>query len=132
MLGSFTPQPPPGIRIGNHQFSSLEAVPSVVTLADRLLDGPGLYAILQPPTLGVAHYGILYVGESQTIRTRATATHENYSSWKRHSSTIYRVFFPMPGSTQTQRQALESALIAQFTPPCNERLSYAFSRLLGR
>lgn len=125
---NYPPQPPPGIRIGPYQFSALEAVPLTTGLWDQLLDGPGLYAILQPPSFGVAHYGILYVGESQTIRSRATSTHENHSSWKKHSSTIYRAFYPMPGSTQTQRQSIESSLISTFNPPCNERLSFALSR----
>ena len=134
MYGNYnTPQPPPGIRIGNYQFSALEAVPPTSGLLDQLLDGPGLYAILQPPALGVSHYGILYVGESQTIRSRATSTHENHSSWTKHSGTIYRVFYPMPGSTQAQRQAIESTLISTFNPPCNQRLSFDLSRLyLGR
>jgi hypothetical protein len=133
MLGNYTPpQPPPGIWIGNYKFSAAETVPMTTGPFDSLLDGPGLYAILQPQ-FGVPQYGILYVGESQNIRTRATATHENYSSWKQHSSTIYRAFFPMPGSTQEQRQAIESTLISTFNPPCNERLSFALSRLyLGR
>src|SRR2546422_1064179 len=98
------------------------------------LENPGLYVVLaydaawQP-----LPYRPLYFGESDRIWGRATSAHENYTSRKREvgTATLYRAFHHMTGSTRAQRQAVESALIARYNTPCNERLSFGLEALLG-
>jgi hypothetical protein len=124
----------PFIRFGNVLFSDPEPLTDA-TLADIVLSTAGLYAIMvYDAGWSPLPYRPLYFGESDNIRTRATRTHENYASWKREggTATLYRAFHSMPGSNRTQRQAVESALIAHYNTPCNERLSFNFGGRLGR
>jgi len=123
-----------GIRFGGYWFSEPEAVRSAPVR--RLLDHAGLYVILAyDPSWRPRPFRPLYFGESQGIRSRASASHENYRSWSAQAgllSPIYRAFCPLPGWTQGQRLRAESSLITQYGPPCNERLSVALTSLLAR
>ena len=122
--------PPPAassIRFGDWIFSAPEPVTSNALLGLGGLESPGLYVVMAyDPGWRPLPYRPLYFGESERIWNRATASHENYVSWKREASTttLYRAFHYMTGSTRAQRQARESSLIAHYNPPCNQRLSF--------
>lgn len=123
-----------GIRFGNHTFSSPEVVADAGFFVASM-DSPGLYVVMAyDQAWNPLPYRPLYFGESDRIWGRATPSHENYSSWKRAAGTVllYRAFHYMPGSTRAQRQAAESALIALFGTPCNQRLSFNLADLLNR
>ena len=102
---------------------------------NKLLGGPGVYAILTvDPDVKPRPFRVLYFGESEDIGSRATSTHESYSSWQREAGPngkLYRALYWMLESTQKQRQVVESTLIEAYTPPCNQRLSFDFSKLVG-
>lgn len=121
------------VRFGRYNFSEPQLLPQTCT--SRLLILPGVYVVLvydigwrpQP-------FRPLYFGESDDLWSRTTAAHEKSASWREHAGTstpLYRAFCPLPGSTRSERQAAESALIAQYNPPCNERLSVSLAWLLG-
>jgi hypothetical protein len=78
-------------------------------------------------------YRPLYFGESDSIWGRATPSHEKHASWSREAGTtaLYLAFHHMTGSTRAQRQAVESSLIARYSTPCNERLSFNLEGLFG-
>jgi hypothetical protein len=129
------PQPvTAGISFGDLLFSEPELVPSLCPPSDYLFEKPGIYAIMaltlewRPRS-----YRPIYFGESQNVRRRATTSHENNEKWQREAGSIlYRAFYEMPGSTQMQRQAVESMLIARYSTPCNHKLSLdLLSALLG-
>lgn len=117
------------------QFSEPEAVPAFSAIGS-LLKQPGVYAILtDDPTWTPRPFRVLYFGEAENIWARATTMHENYSAWQRGAcifGNLYRSFHAMPGSTQIQRQMVESALITGYSPPANEKLSFDFAPLLSR
>ena len=122
------PSGAPSIRFGDWIFSAPEPVTSNALLGLGGLESPGLYVVMAYDARWTPlPYRPLYFGESDKIWNRATASHENYESWKREAGTgtLYRAFHHMTGSTRAQRQARESALIAHFNPPCNQRLSFA-------
>ena len=123
------------IKFNDHLFSEPSALPANSNFMDTLGGKPGLYAILvYDSTCSLRPYRPLYFGESDNINGRATGTHENHPSWCKHGGTnmpLYRALCPLPGSTKTQRQQVESLLIAKYTTPCNEKLSFDFARLLG-
>jgi hypothetical protein len=134
---SHAPLSPPAyqsIRFGDWTFSFPEPLMGNGFLALVGLESPGLYVVLaydagwQP-----LPYRPLYFGESDKTWSRATPSHENYESWKREagSATLYRAFHHMTGSTRAERQARESALIARYNPPCNQRLSFNLGGLLA-
>ena len=121
------------IRFGTYDFSDLQLLPH--PYLSHPLDLSGVYVILvfddhwRPKP-----YRPLYFGESEDLWNRTTVAHEKYVSWQVHAGTVtslYRAFYPLPGSTRSQRQAVESTLIAQYNPPCNERLSVSLASLLG-
>ncbi len=129
--------PPPAtqtIRFSDCVFSCPEPLTSNTLLGLGGVESPGLYVVLvydarwQP-----LPYRPLYFGESDQIWSRATPSHEKYDSWKREggTATLYMAFHNMSGSTRLQRQARESALIAHYNPPCNEKFSFDFTRLFG-
>ena len=121
-----------GIRFGGHDFSEPQLLPLA---SPRGLESRGLYVILvhdvgwkpQP-------FRPLYFGESDAIWCRATAAHENYASWRAEAGLIaplYRALRFLPGWTRFERQAAESALISEYNPPCNKRLSWSLAGLFG-
>jgi hypothetical protein len=133
-LNSLMPPPPVAqmIGFGDRLFSFPEPLGDAGLLAG--LESPGVYVVLAyDATWQPLPYRPLYFGESDRIWSRATASHENYASWKREAGTaaLYRAFHHMTGSTRAQRQAVESSLIARYNTPCNERLSFSLEGLLG-
>lgn len=134
-LASLLAQPPQpqGINFG-YAFSE----PSSSVNAGSLfgIAQPGVYAILvYDPSCRPRPYRVLYFGESQDIYSRATTSHEKYDDWRREAGpgvTLYRAFHFMSGSSQAQRQVVETNLIETYNPPCNQKLSFDFGRYLLR
>ena len=122
-----------GIRFGDILFSEPEALSGSTRPVGLIYRSPGLYVILAfDATYRPWPYRALYFGESENIRSRATTSHENYESWRREGGDLlYLAFHEMPGSQQNKRQAIESGLITQYNPPCNQRLSLNISKLFG-
>jgi hypothetical protein len=121
------PAAAPNIRFGDWVFSPPELVTTNTLLGLGGLESPGLYVVMAYDARWTPlPYRPLYFGESDKIWNRATPSHENYESWRggAGTATLYRAFHHMTGSTRTQRQARESALIARYNPPCNQRLSF--------
>jgi hypothetical protein len=123
--------PPPvaaqSIRFGDWVFLSPELLTGNTFLGLGGLESPGLYVVLAYDAgWRPLPYRPLYFGESDKMWSRATTSHENYESWKCESgtTTLYRAVHRVTGSTRIQRQARESALIAHYNPPCNQRLSF--------
>ena len=121
------------IRFGPYIFSEPQLLPQARTFQSIVL--PGVYVVLVFDAFwGPRPFRPLYFGESGDLWSRTTAAHEKSGSWRLHAgmfALLYRAFCPLPGSTQSQRQAAESALVAQYNPPCNERLSVSLASLLG-
>src|SRR5262249_53840605 len=120
-LKPFPVLPPmaPHLYFGNTLFSPPEPLADA-TMFDIVLSASGLYVIMVVDTgWGPLPYRPLYFGESETVRTCATRSHENYASWQWEggSAALYRAFHYMSGSTRAQRQAVESVLIAHYKPP---------------
>lgn len=124
-----------GINFGGYSFSEPTFLPSTPSAVDIFLGESGLYAILvYDPSCTPRPFRVLYFGESENIQTRATGTYENFSHWQIQAgfvTQIYRSLCPLSRATKLERQKVESVLIAEYTPPCNERLSFDFTRLLG-
>jgi hypothetical protein len=124
-----------GINFGGYSFSEPTILPSTPTAVDVFLGQSGLYAILvHDPSCTPRPFRVLYFGESDNIKTRATGTHENFSRWRTQAgpvTQIYRSLCPLSSATKLKRQQVESALIAKYAPPCNERLSFDLARLFG-
>ena len=122
------------IIFGEYAFSAPEVLPASA-LPVWLPDHGGLYAILAYDVGWTPKpYRSLYFGESHRIRSRATSEHEEHLSWTREPglfTLLYRALCPLPNFTTSQRQRAESALIAQYNTPCNERLSHSLNRLLA-
>ena len=124
-----------GINFGGYGFSEPEPLPAATIAYRPQQDSIGLYAIVVfEARCNPRPYRPIYFGESSGIVSRATSSHENYSSWAAEAgpfTALYRAFCSLPGWTRMQRQRAESALIAEYNPPCNERLSVSLSRLLA-
>jgi hypothetical protein len=118
------------IKFNDYTFSEPTALP-----ASSAAGQPRVYAVLVfDPTCTPRPYRPVYFGESDNIHGRAAGTHENHSSWSAEAGTntpLYRALCPLPGLTKTQRQQVESLLIAEYSTPCNQKLSFDFARLLG-
>lgn len=120
---------PMGIVFEQQRFSEPELLPESTGLGS-FLESPGVYAILtDDPSSRPRPFRVLYFGEAENMQTRATAKHENFPAWQRETGLfgrLYRAFHAMPGSTQVQRQMVESALIQAYNPPCNKKMSFDF------
>ena len=121
-----------GIRFGAHTFSEPSLLPQAG--AGHLLDFAGLYVVLvRDPAWGPRPFRPLYFGESQGVAARVTAAHEKWPDWRREAgilTPLYKAVCLLPGWSPAQRRRAESALIAEYIPPCNERLSASISALL--
>src|SRR6516165_6068910 len=103
-------QPPPlplpsaqSIQFGNWIFSPPELLTANTLLGLGGLQSPGLYVVMvYDAGWRPLPYRPLYFGESDKIWNRATASHDNYESWKLEASTatLYRAFHYMTGSTR--------------------------------
>ena len=128
--------PPRGIKFSDALFTEPESFPSPLAASlSSFIQQEGLYAILtDDPGQRPRPFRLLYIGESENVRGRAAASHECCDSWRQAAGTLgrlYRAFHAMPGSTQRQRQLLESAIMAAYNPPCNQKLSFGLAALLG-
>lgn len=120
------------MKFNRYNFSAPLPLPVNPTWADTLLGQAGLYAILVYHFTS-RHFRVLYFGESENVNRRACGTHEKLASWRRQAgpnATLYRALCLLPGSTRIERQQAESLLIASYNPPCNDKLSFNFGRLL--
>lgn len=122
-----------GVMFGDRWFSAPAPLPGIAFPGLRAQ--AGLYVVMvYDPQWGPRPFRPLYFGESDDIWNRCTAVHERFAAWRRAagpSAVLYRALSPMPGATRAQRQAAESALIARYAPPCNERLSMSLAALLS-
>ena len=85
---------------------------------NSLRDNQGVYAILN----GTVRPNILYVGESESVRTRVTNNHERESCWDRNNTRgLYYCALYTPGWTKQQRLTLESRIREEFNPVCNRQ-----------
>jgi hypothetical protein len=109
-----------------------------ITWGNTRFDGPysitgwnppfraAVYAIMvkSNPISKPATYSILYFGESSNLSERGFfRSHHKYQCFLQHAnseSDLYIGIHLMPGSTLAQRQYVESNLIRQFRPPCND------------
>lgn len=84
------------------------------TNRNSLRDVAGVYMVLN----GTQNANVLDVGESQNIRTRLN-DHEREPCWIRNNTRgLNYMAHYMPGSTQAQRRAVESAIRRQYPPRC--------------
>jgi len=65
-------------------------------------------------------YKIIYFGQTNDFATRLTEEHHKYSCFIKQSKELYRGLYFMANSTEEQREKIESELIKQYTPVCNE------------
>lgn len=83
----------------------------------------GLYAIMKPDaTWSPVPAAPLYFGQSENMADRGFATHHKRLAWETCAggpAALYVSTLPMPNSTEEQRCAIESALVAHYRPPCN-------------
>jgi hypothetical protein len=131
----FSPPKGGGIRFGQSIFTEPELLPAAAGLASFLAN-EGVYVILiEDPLCSPRPFRAVYFGEAENMRSRATAIHENFPAWRRQAgliASLYRSFHGMPGSTQRERQLVESALITRYNPACNRKLSFDLLSLLNR
>lgn len=85
----------------------------------------GVYAILVPDqTYRPMPFRVIYFGESGDMSERGFLKgHRKYSCWIREAGSeesLYIAVYPMPKSTPEQRRAVESKLISEVGPVCNQ------------
>ena len=91
----------------------------------------GLYAILVPDiTVSPRPFRVIYFGESGNLSERSffKAHHKYFSQLQQAGveSNLYVAVYLMPVSTQEQRRTVESQLIADYRPICNNDLGLNF------
>jgi len=85
----------------------------------------GLYVILVPD-LDVEGLPLrpIYFGQSENFAERGfLKSHHKHEDWIKEAREIDNLFiaiYPMPESTEEERQAIESKLINQYHPVCND------------
>jgi hypothetical protein len=85
-----------------------------------------VYAIMMKPDPRnkPTTYRVLYFGESSNLSERGFyRSHHKYACWSREAgseSNLYIGIYRMPGSTPEQRRELESKLVEQYRPVCND------------
>ena len=69
------------------------------------------------------YYKVTYFGQTNNFSERLTTNHENYDCFKeqanKYTSEIYRELYFMLNSSEEERKKVESKLIKQYNPPCN-------------
>jgi hypothetical protein len=106
-----------GIKFGGTLFSE----PTVFFSCD-LPATPGLYVILVFDfSASPRPYRPLYFGKAEELNARVNESHEKFAEWKRAADTslLFVAYYAMPGSSDSQRAFLESALIGEYRPECN-------------
>jgi len=85
-----------------------------------------VYAIMMKPnSKNKPHtYRILYFGESSNLSERGFyRSHHKYNCWIREASSESNLYIGidlMPDSTAEEREKIESTLITQYNPVCND------------
>ncbi len=85
----------------------------------------GLYAILEPDlSAGHPPFKPIYFGQIENFAERGfIESHGKYPDWIKEAREIDNLFiaiYLMPGSTEGERKAIETELIAQYQPACND------------
>lgn len=97
------------INVGKYRFEG------PVYNRQALKDAAGVYAVLDDRN---GRYSVVDIGESVQVRTRLE-NHDRENCWFRNiTGRICYAAHYMPGSTEQQRQAIESELRRRFTPAC--------------
>ncbi|MFQ6061370.1 MAG: hypothetical protein ACE5KV_08810 [Thermoplasmata archaeon] len=84
-----------------------------------------VYAIMMRDPAGDPNrFRILYFGESENLSERGFwRSHQKFGCWINKAGSTENLFIgvhPMPNSTQAERRSVESRLIAQYGPDCND------------
>ena len=85
-----------------------------------------LYAIMIKPNLQnqPSTYRIIYFGESGNLADRGFyRSHHKFQCWLNQAGSEYNIYigiYRMPNSTSEQRRTIESSLINQYNPVCND------------
>ncbi len=109
------------ITVANVKFTGLIPIDDWEPTEDA-----GLYIIMtqRDPTNKPNYYSTLYVGQSGDFSDRGFVdNHHKYDCWKEHANSdsgIHIGIHKMPGSTNEERESLESKIIKERNPPCND------------
>jgi len=84
----------------------------------------GLYAILKPDlSSSPLPLKPIYFGQTKNFAERGfIKSHEKYPCWVKEvpeEKYISIAIYPMPGSTEEERTAIEAELIKEYDPVCN-------------
>jgi hypothetical protein len=83
-----------------------------------------VYAIMYKQDPNSNTYYIIYFGESSNLSDRGFyRSHHKFQCWLRAAgseSNIYIGIYQMPNSSPEERRRVESALINQYNPRCND------------
>ncbi|MBX9962855.1 MAG: hypothetical protein K2Y35_07370 [Burkholderiales bacterium] len=95
----------------------------------------GLYAILVPDSrCSPRPFRPIYFGETEDFAGRGFLEgHHKYHSWVRQAGSgfgLYVAIFRWPEATKAQRTGVESMLIRNYRPECNEVLGLGLYGLL--
>lgn len=100
-------QPPPSTARGivfHQAYPWLFSEPEVLPASAGILGSQaGVYAILTDGIrIGPRPFRVLYFGEADNVRARATTTHETCAAWRREPGygTLYRAIHWMPESSR--------------------------------
>ena len=89
-------------------------------------ESKGLYAILKPDihAEGLLPVKPIYFGQTENFAERGfIKSHKKYPDWIEEAREIDNLFiaiYLMPGSTEEERKAIETELIAKYQPVCND------------
>lgn len=89
---------------------------------------PGIYAIYVhlPKSTFDPNEGPIFIGETDNFANREIPyTHKKRTCWEKiagDDGELFIAYYPMDGSTFSERKDLESHLIDQFKPVCNEKI----------
>jgi hypothetical protein len=119
---------PGGIVFGNISFTE----PSRFSFFLPPFSHGGLYAILVPDTTAKPRpFRVIYFGESGELAKRVCPSHEKYPDWVREAGGAHALFVSLHTTTgnKDERVALESRLIADYKPACNDILNPYYGEL---
>jgi hypothetical protein len=109
-----------GIRFNNGKgsYGFTEPLRSFPSLAVG-----GIYAVLAyDKTWSPKPYRVLYFGKAKNLSERVCGSHEKYWSWKMEAGYQSALFYSfMFVTSEDDRTRIESELIAQYGPPCNDK-----------
>lgn len=109
------------VKWGGYEFTN----PS--KYSREIVEGKGgVYVIMAKTKIkqGKQYYKATYFGQTNNFSERLTTNHENYNCFEeqanKYNSKIYRELYFMSNSTKEKREKVESELIKQYVPPCND------------